>query len=128
MASSDDHKDEEHHGLAHTATVKILVGTWLALMILTVVTVLATRIDLGSNGNLAIAMLIAVVKATLVCVFFMHLKYDKIFHTVLIIGGVVAASLFVGYTMLDSNQYQQSIIWDPDNPPPAPAGPRPTTP
>jgi len=103
--------------------VKNLLGTWIALMILTGITVAVTRIDFGGNTNLAIAMVIAVVKATLVCLFFMHLKYDRVFHSVLIVGAVVAGALFVGYTLLDSHQYQESVIWDQSRPPQAPHGP-----
>lgn len=115
------------HGISHVASVKNLLGTWIALMILTFITVGATRFDFGSGANLALAMFIAVVKATLVCLFFMHLKYDKLFHSVLIIGAILTAALFVGYTLLDSNQYQQTNIWDVNNPPSAPIAPRPIT-
>jgi cytochrome c oxidase subunit IV len=131
MADTTHHDDDahgehgEHHGIAHTATVKVLLGTWITLMILTLITVGATRIDLGANYNLAIAMAIAVIKATLVVLFFMHLRYDKLFHSVVIVGGVLAGSLFVGFALMDSNQYQATILWDPDAPPAAPIGPPP---
>ncbi len=123
-AHAHDH-DEHAHGIAHVAPVRVLLTTWIILMVLTVVTVGATKIDLGSNLNLALAMAIAVVKATLVILFFMHLRYDKLFHSVLVIGGLLAASLFVGFALFDSNQYQDAIIWDPANPPAAPHGPLP---
>jgi cytochrome c oxidase subunit 4 len=119
------HHDDHDHGMAHTASVKVLLTTFGALMVLTVVTVLATKVDFGPAMNLAIAMAIAVVKATLVILFFMHLFYDKLFHSVLVIGGILAAALFVGFALMDSGQYQQTIIWDTDNPPPAPIGPKP---
>jgi len=118
----DDHDD--HHGIAHTASVKVLLGTGGALMMLTLVTVLATKVDFGTNINLAVAMLIAVIKATLVVLFFMHLKYDKVFHSVIFLSAILAAALFVGFTLMDSGQYQQTNIWDADNPPIAPIGPR----
>jgi len=121
----DDHDD--HHGIAHTASVKVLLGTGGALMMLTLVTVLATRVDFGTNINLAVAMLIAVIKATLVVLFFMHLKYDKVFHSVIFLSAILAAALFVGFTLMDSGQYQETNIWDTDNPPIAPVGPRPTS-
>lgn len=121
---TDQHHDE-HHGLAHTASLKVLLGTGGSLLLLTIITVLATRIDLGTNWNLALAMFIAVIKATLVVLFFMHLKYDKVFHSVIFVGALLAAALFVGYALLDSNQYQDSVIWDPLNPPAAPFGPKP---
>ena len=127
MASDDhDHHDEHGHGLAHVAAPRVLLGTWIALMFLTVITVSATHIDLGSY-NLALAMAIAVVKATLVVLFFMHLRYDRLFHSILVVGGILAASLFVGFTLMDSNQYQQTNIWNPDAPPVAPYGPRPVS-
>jgi cytochrome c oxidase subunit 4 len=125
MAQTDHHDD--HHGIAHVASIKVLVGTGGALLFLTLVTVLATKVDFGANINLGIAMAIAVVKASLVVLFFMHLKYDKIFHTVVFVSAILAASLFVGFTLMDTSQYQHTNIWDPDNPPAAPAGPRPTT-
>ena len=103
----------------------MLLGTGGTLLILTIVTVLATKVDFGANINLAIAMVIAVIKATLVILFFMHLKYDKMFHTVVFVSAILAASLFVGFTLMDSGQYQQTNIWDADNPPAAPFGPRP---
>lgn len=126
MSDKTHGKHDEHgHGIAHVAEIKVLLGTWITLMILTILTVTATKIDLGSNYNLALAMAIAVIKATLVVLFFMHLRYDKLFHSVMVIGGLLAASLFVGFALMDSGQYQQTVIWDVNNPPPAPIGPRP---
>ena len=122
------HHDDDHaHGLSHVAPVKVLVATGGTLLVLTVVTVLATKVDFGANINLAIAMAIAVVKATLVILFFMHLRYDRLFHSVVFVGALLAAALFVGFTLMDSNQYQQTNIWNPDAPPAAPIGPRPTS-
>jgi cytochrome c oxidase subunit IV len=123
------HHDDPHddHGISHVASLKVLLGTGSTLLMLTIVTVLATRVDFGANINLAIAMAIAVLKATLVILFFMHLKYDRLFHTVVFVGAILAASLFVGFTLMDSNQYQQTNIWNPDAPPAAPFGPRPTS-
>ena len=127
------HHDDDHHGhsghsgLSHVASIKVLVGTGGTLLFLTLITVLATKVDFGANINLAIAMAIAVLKATLVILFFMHLKYDRLFHSVVFVGAILAAALFVGFTLMDSNQYQQTNIWNPDAPPPAPFGPRPTS-
>lgn len=125
MATAEHHDD--HHGISHVASIKVLVGTGGTLLLLTLVTVAATKIDLGPSLNLALAMVIAVIKATLVVLFFMHLKYDKLFHTVVFISAILAAALFVGFTLMDSGQYQHTNIWNPDNPPLAPIGPRPTS-
>jgi cytochrome c oxidase subunit IV len=68
---------------------------WLLLMFLTLVTVLTGRMNLGW-ANIYVAMFIAVTKATLVVLFFMHL-YDE--------GGVnrivfVVSLLFVAVLIL----------------------------
>lgn len=123
---TDKHHDDHHdHGLAHTASLKVLLGTGGSLLFLTLITVAATKVDFGASINLAIAMAIAVVKATLVVLFFMHLKYDKIFHSVIFVGAVLTAALFVAFAMMDGGQYQHTVIWDTLNPPAAPVGPRP---
>lgn len=125
--SADKHHQDDHHGIAHVAAIKVLTATGGTLLFLTIVTVLATKVDFGASINLGIAMAIAVIKATLVVLFFMHLRYDRLFHSVVFVSALLAASLFVGFTLMDSNQYQQTNIWDPDAPPPAPIGPRPTS-
>ena len=126
-AAKHEHHDDDHHGLAHVATTKTLIATGGTLLFLTIITVLATKVDFGAPINLGIAMAIAVIKATLVILFFMHLRYDRLFHSVIFASAILAASLFVGFTLMDSNQYQQTNIWNPDSPPPAPIGPRPTS-
>ena len=110
LAHADAH-DDHGHGIAHVAAIKVLLGTWVTLMFLTIITVLATKVDFGPAMNLGIAMAIAVVKATLVVLFFMHLYYDKLFHSVIIVGGILAGSLFVGFALMDTHQYQESILW-----------------
>jgi len=120
-----EHHADEHHGISHVAAIKVLVATGGTLLLLTLLTVAATRIDFGANINLAIAMVIAVTKATLVILFFMHLRYDRLFHTVVFVSAILAACLFVGFTLMDTGQYQQTNIWHPNAPPAPPFGPRP---
>jgi cytochrome c oxidase subunit IV len=124
--ASTEHHDEHDHGLAHVAAIKTLVATGGTLLFLTVVTVISSKIDFGGSSiNLAIAMVIAVTKATLVVLFFMHLRYDRLFHSVVFVSAILAASLFVGFTLMDTGQYQHTNIWNPTAPPMAPVGPRP---
>jgi hypothetical protein len=63
---------------------------------------------------------------TLVVLFFMHLRYDRLFHSVIFVSALLAASLFVGFTLMDTGQYQHTNIWHPSAPPAAPFGPKPT--
>jgi len=57
--------------------MKLYIGVFAALFVLTIVTVLASRVHLGGAGNIVLALAIAVCKASLVAAVFMHLKWEK---------------------------------------------------
>lgn len=57
--------------------VRTYIGVFLALAVLTVLTVGASYIHLSMAGAVALALFIATVKGTLVAAFFMHLKAEK---------------------------------------------------
>jgi len=103
------HADGHDHGLAHTTPVWLLFGILGALLVLTVATVSVTSIDLGAQGNLVVAMIIATVKAALVCTFFMHLLWDKKFHAVLFLTSVLFLILFLAMTTNDRGEYQHLV-------------------
>jgi cytochrome c oxidase subunit 4 len=54
---------------------KVYILVWLALMALTVVTAAVSFVNLG-QWSAPVAMFIASVKASLVALFFMHLRYE----------------------------------------------------
>src|SRR6266536_3135088 len=74
------HDPAHDHGQDHRPDHVVPVGTYvlvfLALMVGTLLTVGASYLDLGM-WNTPVAMLIAVTKASLVVLFFMHLKYGS---------------------------------------------------
>lgn len=71
------HTQAHSHDHVHGGP-KIYGAIFGALVFLTVVTVGASYINFGSGmTNVIIAMLIASVKASLVALFFMHLRWDK---------------------------------------------------
>ena len=100
---------EEHHGLAHTTPVRLLLAVFGALMVLTIVTVLVRSVDLGGQGNLIVAMAIATVKAGLVVAYFMHLRWDRTFHVLIFLGSLLFLILFLGISLTDRTEYQPSI-------------------
>ena len=53
---------------------KLYVGIWATLMVLTVITATVAFVDLGPF-NTVVALVIATLKALLVVLFFMHVKY-----------------------------------------------------
>ncbi len=98
-----------HGELPHAVPVRVLLVVWLALMVLTVATVAVTFVDLG-NLNLAAALGIATVKATLVGLYFMHLRYDNPFHSLLLVAALLFVAIFIGITLLDTGQYQETLV------------------
>jgi len=106
---ADAHSAHDDHGLAHTMPVWMLVAVLGALMGLTILTVSVTNFDLGSEGNLVVAMLIATIKAGLVITFFMHLLWDKKFHLILFLTAILFVVLFLSMSITDRGEYQHNI-------------------
>lgn len=96
---SHGHHEQHSHGgpVIYTAT---LTG----LLILTGITVGASYINFGSNAaNIAIALTIASVKAILVSLFFMHLKWDKPVNGIIAITGFLFLGIFISFDLIDLN-------------------------
>lgn len=74
--SQHSHSHDQHDELGHVVPVKTYLTVLVLLLILTVVTVVVSRFDFGEL-NLLVAMLIATVKAGMVVMVFMHLKYES---------------------------------------------------
>ncbi|MEZ6017950.1 MAG: cytochrome C oxidase subunit IV family protein [Planctomycetota bacterium] len=101
------HGDDHAHGSHHVLPRWLLLGTWAALMSLTGLTVFSAQYHLGAF-DVPIAMTIATIKGLLVMLIFMHLAWDKGFHSVLIFGSLLFVWLFVGFLLIDRGQYQGS--------------------
>jgi cytochrome c oxidase subunit IV len=100
------------HPVGHVVSARVLVGVWASLLVMTVVTVLATRIDLGGPMNLWVAMAIATFKASLVLLYFMHLRYDHPVNAMVFIFALLFLALFIGGALTDAQQYQSELIPD----------------
>jgi cytochrome c oxidase subunit 4 len=104
--SSDLNPPSSSH--VHVVPVRVLLSVWFALLVLTVLTVEATKIDLG-RGNLYVALLIAFIKAALVVLYFMHLRYDNPLNGIVLIAALLFVALFCGLALMDSVAYQPLI-------------------
>jgi cytochrome c oxidase subunit 4 len=71
-----------------------------ALMVCTILTVVAAFVNLG-NLNFPVALTIAVFKATLVVLFFMHVKYSTRLTWVVVIGSVFWLGILLTLTFAD---------------------------
>ncbi|MCA9293943.1 MAG: cytochrome C oxidase subunit IV family protein [Phycisphaerales bacterium] len=93
------HAHAEHH---HVTPFMPMFMTLVILVTLTIITVFtAEYVHLPGFGNLALALIIACIKGTLVAAFFMHLLYDKAINTVVVIASMFAVLLFIVLTMTD---------------------------
>eukprot|EP00752_Nemacystus_decipiens_P013722 g12175.t1 len=87
---------------------QLLTAVFLALMVLTILTVAAIFVNLGPL-NLPVALGIALVKAVLVVLIFMHIYWDRAFHGLCILGSLGFVTLFIGFVMIDTWQYEPTI-------------------
>lgn len=96
--------------VGHLVGLPILAATAIALLILTAVTVYTAKyVDLGPL-NLWIAMIIACVKGSLVCLYFMHLRWDRPFNIVAFVGCLAFVALFISLALTDTVSYQADLI------------------
>ena len=98
--SAHGHSGDDHD-FAHPMPVPVLLGVFLTLLFLTMLTVAQASLDFG-KWDVAIVTVIATIKASLVMAFFMHLAFDKPFNVIVFLGSFVFVALFVIFTLSDS--------------------------
>jgi cytochrome c oxidase subunit 4 len=96
-----DTHDNAHAAVHHGPGYALFISIWAALLVLTCVTVLVARIDLGFL-NVVVALAIASTKAALVTFFFMHLKYENLTFKLMVLGAFVILAIFIGLTFFDT--------------------------
>jgi cytochrome c oxidase subunit 4 len=84
----------------HVLPVRLYIGIFLTLMILTLLTVYAAFINMGAF-NTVVALTIAVVKMLLVVLFFMHARYSSSLTKVVILAGFFWLALLIAFTLAD---------------------------
>lgn len=94
MANADGHTH-------HITPTRTLVAVFAGLVFLTLLTVAASRLDLGAF-NVPLALGIAALKGTLVVLFFMALKYDNRVNMVILTVGALFVLVFLTFTLLDT--------------------------
>jgi len=86
----------------HIVSRTVYFAIFGALMVLTAVTVLAATVDFGNEViNTSIALAIAVTKAVLVILFFMHVRHSSRLTWVVIAGGFLWLFIMIALTMSD---------------------------
>jgi cytochrome c oxidase subunit 4 len=108
--------DSSHHDdqIGHIVPIKFLVFICCILLFLTAVTVWVSRYDFTTINiaemGIITALAVATVKATIVGLYFMHLRWDRAFISFIFVGSILFVVLFIGIALTDTMEYQPSII------------------
>jgi cytochrome c oxidase subunit 4 len=87
--------------MTHPVTsAKVYIAVWAALIALTVATTLIAEVDLGEY-NFVVAITIAVIKALLVMLFFMHVKGSRAVTKLFVAAGFFWMAILFVFTLSD---------------------------
>ncbi len=99
MSDHQNHHEEQHEE-NHIVSPKIYAVIAVALLLCTALTVAASYVEMGP-WNAVVALAIAVFKATLVVLFFMHIKYSSKLMKLTVGAGLFTFLALVGMSMSD---------------------------
>jgi cytochrome c oxidase subunit 4 len=85
----------------HIVSRKVYFAIFAALMVGTAATVIVAFIDLGGQFNTVVALTIAVIKATLVVLYFMHVRYSSRLTWVIVGSGLFWLGIMFALTLSD---------------------------
>lgn len=109
MSEAHAHHHEGLPGtIGHVTPLKTLFGVLATLLVLTVITVAVAQFDFG-RLNVVGAVGIACIKASVVSLWFMHLRYDKRFNFFILVGSFALVAWMIGYILFDTVLYQHNI-------------------
>ncbi len=84
----------------HVTSPTVYIAIFLALMVLTAVTVWVAFQDLGPLNDI-VALTIAVSKASLVILYFMHVRYSTPFTKLVVVSGFLWLIFLIAITLSD---------------------------
>jgi len=93
-AAAQDHGAHDHS--------KSYINVLLALSVLTAITVAISHVHFGRAGNIAVGLAIATIKASLVVLFFMHLKYEQRWWAAIVLFPLLLVMIIIGSNLPDT--------------------------
>ena len=84
----------------HVAPKSMYYAVFAALIVGTVVTVLAAKYDLGALNNI-VMLAIAMTKALLVILYFMHVRWSTRLTWVVVVSGFFWLLIMFSFTLMD---------------------------
>lgn len=88
------------HDPHHVMPLKVYFTVFITLLVMTAITIFVSHLNLG-EASIYPAMAVAIFKAFLVSYFFMHLKYDYRFNSLVFITSILFLGVFIIFTMTD---------------------------
>ena len=85
----------------HILPIQVYMNVFIALLTFTALTVWVSYMDFGVF-NLLVAMIVAVIKASLVAMYFMHLRYDNKLYTISFLLSIFLLGVFIILTLFDT--------------------------
>ncbi|MBI5363292.1 MAG: cytochrome C oxidase subunit IV family protein [Planctomycetes bacterium] len=100
--SQHEHGSGQAHGghHVHVVPLSLYFGIITVLFVLTAATVITAKMDLGAY-NTVVALVIAITKATLVVLYFMHVRWSKKLVWIMVGSSLVWFSILIAFTMQD---------------------------
>lgn len=98
--SAEQHEHADHLAPHHVVPKAVYFAVFLALVVLTWVTTFVSKVDLG-RWNIFVALAIAICKASLVVLFFMHIWYSTRLTKLIVSAAVFWLILMLFITMTD---------------------------
>ncbi len=104
-AHTDDHSHSHGEHAAdghHISSIRTLGTVLVILLAMTVLTVYVAKfVPASEAAHIVMALIIASTKGAIVCLYFMHLLYDRVLYSAILVSCLFVFSLFMLFTMLD---------------------------
>jgi cytochrome c oxidase subunit 4 len=100
MSEQNEQNEQAEHHEQHIVSPVVYVVIFFALLLGTALTIWASYVDLGV-WNPIIALAIACTKATLVVLFFMHVKYSSRLTKLSVGAGIFTFLTLISMTLAD---------------------------
>ncbi len=112
MFKRSRNQEVSHPEFGHMTGPPLLLVILTLLLFLTWITVAVSYLDLGGM-NVIVAMGVATIKGSLVALYFMHLRWDRPYNAVILVASLFFLGLFLSFALLDTGEYNDSLIDDP---------------
>lgn len=99
--AAQDSADVHGHGHDHVVPISLYLKVFAALMVLLILTLVVAMFALPGPGNIIVAMSVAVIKATLIILYFMHIRWSSRINWLFAGSGLLWLGILFALTFSD---------------------------